>query len=73
MFKVLIGKQAKGGTTKQQECAVELAALDLENKLNDPENLVESINTGFVHDINPLYTEVIAIVTTADKPTKKEK
>jgi transposase len=73
MFKVLIGKQAKGGTTAQQEAAVELAALNLESQLNDKDLKVQSVESVFVHDLNPLHAEVIAVVEVADSTTKKEK
>lgn len=65
-FKVLIGRQTKGGNTQQQADAVELASADLEIQLNAPELGVDSIQAAFINDFSPLYTEIIAIVKTSD-------
>ena len=70
-FKVLVGSARKGGTTQQQADVVVAAVNDLESQLNAPEFNVESVQGVFVHDLNPLETEVIAIVKTKDIITKK--
>lgn len=72
MYKILIGKQAKGGSTEQQERAVELASNDLENQLNDKSIGVKNIFGIVVHDMNPLTTEVIALVEVSDPVIKKK-
>lgn len=71
MFKVLIGRQAKGGSTYQQAESVELAALDLERQLNDKKLGVQNVQGVIVHDINPLSVEVIAVVEVSTPALKK--